>query len=74
MKALKHQPELSQHETKFVYEVSKQKISEQELAKEFEKQKKKWDKAGRPVRHITFFLFLSKMEFNGEQKSNGLKI
>ena len=50
LKALKKQPDIAHDETKFVYEVSKQKISEQELAKEFDKQKKIWEKSGRPVR------------------------
>ena len=49
LKALKAEPEFAQNETKFVEEVSKQKISEQDLNREFKKQKRIWESQGRPV-------------------------
>ena len=49
LKALKTHPNLANNESKFAAEVIKLKVSEQELTKEFQKQKKKWEKSGRPV-------------------------
>ena len=48
--ALKHHPKLANDESRFAQEVIKRKVSEQELTKEYQKQKKKWEKMGRPVR------------------------
>ena len=47
--ALKTHPNLAKDESKFAAEVIKRKVSEQELTKEYQKQKKKWEKMGRPV-------------------------
>jgi len=48
MAALKTHPNLAKDESKFAAEVIKRKVSEQELTKEYQKQKKKWEKMGRP--------------------------
>ena len=49
IQALKTHPNLAKDESKFAAEVIKRKVSEQELTKEYQKQKKKWEKMGRPV-------------------------
>ena len=49
IKALKSYPKIADDETKFAYEITKKKVTEQELTKEFQKQKKLWEKQNRPV-------------------------
>ena len=61
-KALKTHPNLAKDESKFAAEVIKRKVSEQELTKEYQKQKKKWEKMGRPVSFIKM-IFLLKNNF-----------
>ena len=47
--ALKSYPKIADDETKFAFEITKKKVTEQELTKEFQKQKKLWEKQNRPV-------------------------
>jgi len=46
---LKSYPKIADDETKFAFEITKKKVTEQELTKEFQKQKKLWEKQNRPV-------------------------
>ena len=47
---MKRHPKIAEDETRFTIEITKKKVTEQELTREFQKQKKIWDKQNRPVR------------------------
>jgi len=55
MAALKSYPKIADDETKFAFEITKKKVTEQELTKEFQKQKKLWEKQNRPTVYRNYF-------------------